>query len=341
MYPDSKTMNFKTITGHRHQLAHLDHMLETGMIPQAMLFTGMQGIGKAKIALHFFSALFCTGADKPCFACKNCIQTAKKTFPDLIELYPDEKGRIPLGSPDKKEPGSIRWLIERLSKKSVSGATGVIIDGADTISIEGQNALLKSIEEPQEETHIILIAANRSRLLPTIMSRCMVIPFNPLSTDDVLRTISENGTARTDLALIAAIAGGSLETAGVLMNREIMDKMIDLCGHISAYLNKMTPLSADPGAVIKEISADTFLTVMINIYRLILMKSIGRDADVVLPGELAVTDGDKVHKFIKILLALRKGLSNNLNIKISIKGMLYALERMDENARPEIPSILY
>jgi DNA polymerase-3 subunit delta' len=239
-------MNTESITGHRRQLALLSTMIETGKIPQAMLFSGVPGIGKAKTALLFLSALFCRADDRPCGTCRTCQQIQNRTFPDLIELYPDEKGRIPLGNPEKREPGSIRWLIERLSCRPLAEHRGVIIDGADTISTEGQNALLKSIEEPQENTHIILIAANRSRVLPPVISRCTAIPFNPLSFREVTGII---GSRCGDAALAeaaAALSGGSLETAAMAMDGKLMDKVIDLCGHISAYLNGGAPITVDP-----------------------------------------------------------------------------------------------
>ena len=334
-------MNFDGINGHRHQLALLSRMLERGMVPQAMLFTGMSGVGKALIARHFFAAMFCTGESKPCMACRNCMQVRKKTFPDLIEIYPDEKGRIPLGNPEKKEPGSIRWLIERLSRKPLHQSMGVIIDGADTISTEGQNALLKSIEEPQENTHIIMTASNRSRVLPTILSRCTAIPFNPLSIEDVRESIKGSCPPEMDPDTAAEIAGGSMEIAGIVVNPEIMGRVIDLAARISDYFNTGSFLVADPGPIVKEIGADRLAAVLINIYRLLLFESMGKATRAKLPERIRMNDQVKARKFIKILLALKKGLSNNLNVKISLKGMLYYIDRMDENSAPEIASILY
>ena len=172
-------MNTAGIIGHSRQIKILEVLRRNDDIPQTILFSGKSGIGKKLVARRLLASLFCEAGDPPCLKCPSCLQAAGGTFPDIIELGPDEKGSIPIGDADRSEPGSVRWLIDRLSKKSISGTYGVLIDGAESISAAGQNALLKTIEEPQAGAHIIIITANRSLILPTILSRCMNLPFYP------------------------------------------------------------------------------------------------------------------------------------------------------------------
>ena len=327
------------ITGHKRQLAVLESMIRNSMIPQALLYTGMTGIGKYRIATWFIQAMFCPGDPRPCGSCSSCVQIEKKTFPDLIEIRPNDKGKIPIGDPAKREPGTIRWLIERLSKKSLYGQTGVIIDNADVISTEGQNALLKTIEEPHAGVHIILTASNKSRLLQTILSRCTIMSFNPLSAGEIREILTKKHADVPDLDIVSQISGGSVETAEILLNQEIKEQIFGLCRAVSSHVTGRTAFDYNITELLKVIPSPTLLTVLTNIYESMLACSL-KNTESPLPRDIHIHDTAIIRKIIKILLALRKGLSNNLNVKIALKGMLYSLSEFDETIDVHIPSIL-
>lgn len=329
-------MNTVGIIGHTRQLKVLDLLRSGGTLPATMLFSGRTGIGKKLIARRLLASLFCDGGDPPCLGCPACVRIAGGTFPDLIEIGPDEKGTIPIGSADRSEAGSVRWLIDRLSKKSVTGTYGVLINGAECISTGGQNALLKTIEEPQEGAHIIIITANKSLILPTILSRCMDLSFNPLSGAEVRRVLDTGGSTPAGSGLAAELSGGSVETALLLSDDAILSGTAALCGEISACLNRGESLRLDLTAIQKKISIDQLLTVMLNIYRAILVAAIGGGPLDPFLAEVRVDDRQKLTKLIKILLALRKGLANNLNIRGALKGMLYSIESIDELGLPRL-----
>ncbi len=329
-------MNTAGIIGHTRQLKVLDLIRSSGSLPGTMLFSGRSGIGKKLIARRLLASLFCGAGDPPCLRCPACVQIAGGTFPDLIELGPDERGTIPIGSSDRNETGSVRWFIDRLSKKSVSGTYGVLIDGAECISTGGQNALLKTIEEPQEGAHIIIITANKSLILPTILSRCMDLSFNPLSSAEVLQVLEAGGSAPAGSGLITELSGGSIEAALLLSNEAILSGIASFCREISAFLNRGESLSLDMAAIQKKVSIDQFLTVMLNVYRTLLVAAIGGGPLDPFLAEVRVDDRQKLTKLIKILLALRKGLANNLNIRGALKGMLYSIESISELGLPRL-----
>lgn len=321
------------IIGHARQLKVLSLMLESGTAPHSMLFSGRSGIGKRLIARRFLAALFCGAGDPPCLACPSCLQAAGGTHPDIIELAPDEKGNIPIGDADRSEPGTVRWLIDRLSKKSVSGRYGVLIDCADVIRPDGQNALLKTIEEPQAGAHIIIITSNKSLILPTILSRSLDLAFSPLSTDEVRDVLAAGGTAG-DRGLAAALSGGSLETALALSDEGVLAGVREVCGEITSYLARGESLRLDLAALQKKIGMDQLLSILLTVYRALLMPGLGGEPAHPFLAEYDVPDRQKLAKLIKILLALRKGLANNLNIRNALKGMLYAIDGMDGYGLP-------
>ncbi len=330
-------MNTNGIIGHTHQLKLLDHLLSSGKIPQTMLFSGMKGIGKRLVAKRFLAALFCGAGDPPCLSCPSCLQAAGGTHPDIIEMGPDEKGAIPIGEADGSETGSVRWLIDRLSKKSISGTYGIIIDGAESMSIPGQNALLKTIEEPQAGARIILVTEGRSLILPTILSRSMYVPFSPLSPDEVMEYLSSRETAvQEDPALVAQLSGGSIEAALLLGDEESLRGIAGICGEIASYLASGESLELDMAPLQKKFGADLLLSIMVHIFRTILLSSILGTPLHPFLGDLGVDDRERTVKIIKILLALRKGLPNNLNVRNALKGMLYSIDGMKGFGLPKL-----
>ncbi|OHD67935.1 MAG: hypothetical protein A2W19_06720 [Spirochaetes bacterium RBG_16_49_21] len=332
-------MNTTGIIGHKRQLDTLSLLLWNNTVPHTMLFTGIAGIGKKLVARRFLAALFCPGQEPPCLQCPACIQAAGKTLPDMIELHPDEKGTIPIGGADRVEEGSVRWLIGRLSKKSMSGKYGVLINGAEAISIPGQNALLKTIEEPQAGAHIIIIASNKSLVLPTIQSRCMVLPFNPLGSDE-MKQILANASGSSDPELIAELSGGSMEIAIILSQDGMLEVIAGICRDITRHLNAGAVLTLDFSALQKKINMDVLLSILLNIYRSILAPEIMSAPLHPYLADLRIPQIQKLRKLIKILLALKKGLANNLNIRNALKGLLYSIERFDGFGLPKLDSTI-
>lgn len=318
-------MNTAGIIGHKAQLTVISRMINSGHLPHALLFTGKPGIGKKLIAQRIIKTLFCEAANQetPCLACPPCVKVKADTLPDFIEISPDEKGRIIIGSPDSPEPNSVRRLIGRLSKKSVSGRYGVIIDGIDKTGIEGQNALLKTIEEPQEGAVIILIASNRANILPTIVSRSMAIHFNPLDDGELTAVIKEKFSL-TPLAIL--LAGGSVETAALLADPNFINRITLLAAQISAAAEGDGVLTPDLKGLTEKAGAETVLAVLINLFRAALMAAI-QDSIPPLPDGIT-NDAEKLKIIIKILLASEKGLSNNMNLSALMKGLVYGSGRL-------------
>jgi DNA polymerase III delta prime subunit len=331
-------MPLKKIVGHKKEIARLFQMKSSGKIHQAFLFTGLAGTGKRKIAELFLSSLSCTSPHDggyPCGKCETCQQFQAGTFPDLIVLPADGMDKIPIGNPHKKENGSVRWLIDRMNKMPVTGGYAVIIDGADTIARDGQNALLKTIEEPPAGTHMVLISANRSSVLPTIRSRCSEMVFGRLSTDDVLKAIRLNGMTSDDEEYVSIISGGSARNAQLLSSKDFYNGIESLCHEISDFIENKNPAALNLSLLQKEADTGEILLIAANIFKQALQADLAGDAE--MKKKLPVRVGRKnLVKIIKILLALNRGYLNNLNIRYSLKGLLYSIDSMGEIGLPDI-----
>jgi DNA polymerase-3 subunit delta' len=327
-------LNVSGIIGHRTQIKRLSQLIEKGAIPQTLLFSGISGTGKCKIAKAFLTSLFCKNENPPCTNCSLCKQILAGTFPDFIEMHPNERGIIPIGSEEKKEYGTIRWLIDRLSKKSITDKYVALIDGVDRISVEGQNALLKTIEEPSENKYILLISSNRSSILPTILSRCFDLKFYPLDEKSIATLLIDKGLSKPEAIFASKISGGSVEIAYALTNNEIMEKILTICAEISLFLKGKGSLDINLTEIQKIIDIDRFIDISLNIYRLNMLMACGSVNQRDFPphrydtflSNIYLDDMPKLLSIIKIFLALKRGRSYNLNIKNSIKGMLYSLK---------------
>lgn len=145
--------------------------VRSGRVGQSYLFVGAPGAGKLEAAYAFAQAIVCAqdvlGA---CGACDDCIRVAHHTHPD-VRLYQPESATGYLVE-------QVRDLIEDLQMAPVRAEHKVyILDEADALGRSGSNALLKSLEEPPHNTTLILLAGSRESVLPTVLSRCQVVPF--------------------------------------------------------------------------------------------------------------------------------------------------------------------
>lgn len=165
------------------------------------IFHGAAGIGKGMAARELARQLNCQGQPKePCTA---CAQFESNNYPDYIVVQPEDKPSIVIEQ--------IRNLIQSLSLQPYyqAGTRFVIIDQADHMTVEAQNALLKLIEEPPSRTLFILIAEQTSALLPTVRSRCAAIYFPRLADDAVAELlINQHGLPSVQADEIATAVGG-------------------------------------------------------------------------------------------------------------------------------------
>ena len=156
--------------GHDAAAAHLATLL-TDTPPHALLIVGPRGAGAGTLARDAVATLMC-GAPVdggPCGACRSCRLIASGSHTDLVVISPT-------GASDEIGIEPIRALAAGLALFPVEGGRRIaLIDRADRMNEAAQNALLKTLEEPPSRTHVIMAAAEDSRLMPTIRSRCAVI----------------------------------------------------------------------------------------------------------------------------------------------------------------------
>lgn len=175
-------MFFKDFTDQKKIARVLSAGLEQNRLAHALLFTGPAGSHQTDMATTLTQALFCAERQgvEPCGACNHCRRVQEKTHPDLIWISPAEDSRV-----IKIE--EIRALISRAALKPMEAAAKVfVIEPAEAMNESSQNALLKTLEEPEGRAHLILISYEPEKLLPTIHSRCQMLRFLPIRRDEAL-----------------------------------------------------------------------------------------------------------------------------------------------------------
>ena len=190
-------------------LSELTHIVQTGRIPNALLFYGPRGTGKKQAALFFAKACNCRAdIGRSCNICASCKKISAGMHPDMIFLGPAEnKKMIPISQ--IREMGSII-----ASRANEARFRMVCILHADLMNPQAQNALLKMLEEPPGRTFFILAAEQTTPLLPTILSRCRRIDFQALAAHELKRLLcTQYGLAPGTADVISGTAGSDLDQA--------------------------------------------------------------------------------------------------------------------------------
>lgn len=237
---------FETVVGQAQVKQSLETMLHSEAVPHSLLFAGPNGVGKTELAIALAARLLCEkGLSAPCLECAGCHRAMRLEHADLHVLFPfrgypetrdkqnewiDElnahRNRLAREPYAPVAYGEGRVIIrkladdarERLLQGSLEGGRKVcIILLAEKMHPATANSLLKILEEPPADVHFILTAERLSGVLPTIVSRCSVIPFRRLRQDEIESYLAASEELADDTVVsYAHAAEGSLKTARAL-----------------------------------------------------------------------------------------------------------------------------
>lgn len=226
---------FKDIIGHEVIKEHFQKAIETNHVSHAYILTGEAGMGRKSLANAFAMTLLCEkGKSEPCMACHACKQVMSANHPDLIYVTHEKTASI--GVDDIREQINNTILIRPYS----SYYKIYIVDEAEKMTIQAQNALLKTIEEPPSYAIIMLLTTNQEAFLPTILSRCIQLKLKPLK-DSVIKSYLTGsfGIKDTKAEIYAAFARGNLGKAIYLASSEEFQLMYTELLHVLKHLKDM------------------------------------------------------------------------------------------------------
>ena len=212
-------MLFSQITGQPKAVRLLGRAVQGNRLAHGYLFTGPDGVGKTTMARTLAAYLFCQSGEeqRPCGTCPGCLKFASGNHPDFLTIRPD-------GAVIKIE--QIRKLKKELSFAPFeAGIRVVVLEDAQTMQHPAGNSLLKVLEEPPPDNLLLLIASESEPVLPTIVSRCQVIPFMPLAREECCRILRSLYPERNtdEIQTLATLTGGCRGQAGEILNDELLE----------------------------------------------------------------------------------------------------------------------
>jgi DNA polymerase-3 subunit delta' len=340
---------FSELTGNSRVKAMLKRMLVTDRLPGAMLFTGEEGIGKKLFALEIARALNCrTPKDnEACGVCSSCVRIRKLNYPtrddadEWTQIIWTDHPDVGLVVAPKRvlRVEQMRQIEKEANFRPFEGKARVfLIDEADKLNDASANALLKVLEEPPRTSHLILITARPAMLLPTILSRCQMIRFSPLTPAEIeshlLKTDLDAKTAR----LRARAAGGS-------MGRALSGDLVTFTSQRKAMLKVLSALvlSNDRAQLLRSAEQlneaqykDEFeerLDVLETLIRDAWMLSLGVDASRIVNEDLSAElkeiaqkmDPARAGDWILQIEDLREQLIVNVNRKITTDSLFLVM----------------
>ena len=195
---------FQDILGHEMIKDHFRKAIENHKVSHAYILAGEEGMGRKSLANAFAMTLLCEkGLKEPCMECHSCKQMLSDNHPDVIHVTHEKPGSI--GVDDIRKQINDTIMIKPYS----SYYKIYMVDEAEKMTVQAQNALLKTIEEPPSYAVIILMTTNPDAFLPTILSRCIQLKLKPLR-DYVVEKL---GVPVEKAEVYAAFARGNLGKA--------------------------------------------------------------------------------------------------------------------------------
>lgn len=302
-------MYFENIKGQEFAKKYMKNSIKKGKINHAYMFEGIEGIGKETFANELSKILLET--------------PHLENAPDCIRVKPDG---------NSIKIAQIRSLQSDIVIKPHKKYKIYIIDRAEKMTVEAQNALLKTLEEPPEYAIIILVTNNKEGLLPTIRSRCEVIKFTPIPFVEIKNYLISQGVEENRANLLSAFSRGSMKKALELSNsNDFYEMKENVQNYIETILSKkMVKILDIPGQMEKyKGESITILDMMINYFRDIMICKEHVDKSMIINADKIVfiqnmsnkITYSQVSKIIDIIEDTKIKIKGNCNFNVSIQVM--------------------
>lgn len=226
---------FADIIGQEQLKEHIQNAIASNKVSHAYIINGERNAGKEFIARIFAMTLQCEkGGKEPCNECHSCKQALSHNQPDIVYVSHEKPNSI--GVED------IRGQINNdIGIKPYSSPRKIyIMNEGEKMTPQAQNALLKTLEEPPEYAVILILTDNVEGLLPTIISRCVVLNMKPVPDKLVKKYLMEElGVPDYKANICVAFARGNIGKAKLLASSEEFEKVKDEAITLVKYINDM------------------------------------------------------------------------------------------------------
>lgn len=330
---------YKDIIGNEQIKEHLKNAITLQRVSHAYIFNGDKGMGKKMVSGTFVMALQCEkGLAEPCMECRSCRQILSGSQPDVKYITHEKPGvisvdeiREQINNDIQIKPYSSRYKI-------------YVMDEAEKMNVQAQNALLKTIEEPPEYAMIILLTSNSEIFLPTILSRCVSLNMKPLNNAQIKDYLMMSmGFPDYQADVVAAFAGGNLGKAIRLASSEDFNEIKNSVIHLLEYIGDMETYEvvlAVKQAEKFKVDIEDYIDLMMVWYRDVLMFKVSRDMNsltfkdeyIYIKKQAEKISFNGVEEILKAMDKAKVRLRANVNFDLAIE-MMYLIIRDGLNGR--------
>ena len=270
--------SFKDVVGHKDIINYIRNAVKENKVSHAYILNGERGSGKKMLANLFATTLLCEeqGPD-PCNAGHSCHQAESGNHPDIIRVTHEKPNTISVDD-------IRRQVNEDIQIKPYQGPYKIyIIAEADLMTVQAQNALLKTIEEPPAYAVIFLLTENAEALLPTITSRCVMLKLRNIKDTLIRKYLMETMHVPDYKAdMCTAFAQGNMGRAIMLASSDHFNEIREEAVQLLKYINEMD-ISEVTKAIKKigtyKLEINDYLDIIMIWYRDVLLYKATKDMD--------------------------------------------------------------
>lgn len=324
---------FTDIVGQEQLKEHLQNAIAMNKVSHAYIINGERNVGKEFIARVFAMALQCEKKEaEPCGECHSCKQALSNNQPDIIYISHEKPNTI--GVEDIRAQINNDIVIKPYS----SPRKIYIVNEGEKMTPQAQNALLKTLEEPPEYAVIVILTTNVEALLPTVLSRCVVLNMKPVSDALVKKYLMEQlGVPDYKANICVAFARGNIGKAKLLASSEEFEKVKDEAISLVKNINDME--IHEIVKAIKKISeykfdVNDYLDILMAWYRDVLFFKATKDVNSLVFKEeiqqiMRVSDRstyEGIETIVNALQSAKKRLEANVNFDLTMELLLLAIQ---------------
>ncbi len=324
---------FQDIVGQEQIKEQLRNAISTGKVSHAYIINGEKSSGKEFIARMFAMSLQCEkGEIEPCQECRSCKQALSDNHPDIIRVTHEKPNTISVED--------IRTQVNNdVAIKPYSGAYKIyLINEAEKMTPQAQNAILKTLEEPPAYAVILLLTANVNSLLPTILSRCVVLNMKPVADELVKKYLMEQLQIPDYKAEVCvAFARGNVGRAKALASSEDFENVKAEAISLLKYIQDME-LNEIIAAIKKiteyKLEINDYLDICAIWYRDVLLFKATNDVNhLVFQDEIQTlrktaqrSSYEGIEQVIRALDTAKRRLDANVNFELTMELLMMTIQ---------------